>query len=93
MSCRSSKAWAYIIHFSWKCLRFCDPSLIPYAILSLYFDRHRAGCFGQRPLEDGGPASGPRRRPASVAGAPVPTQWLQSTPKARLSGANHRAEK
>lgn len=33
---RSSKAWALITHFSWKCLRFHDPSLIPYAILSLY---------------------------------------------------------
>lgn len=51
--CRASKARPSSIHFSWKCLRFCDSSLIPYAILSLYFHRHRAGCLGQHPLQDG----------------------------------------
>lgn len=53
---RSSKAWPSIIHFSWKCLRFHDSSLIPFAIRSLYFDRHRAGPFDQYLLQGGGGA-------------------------------------
>lgn len=93
MSCRPSKAWAYIIHFFWKCLRFRDPSLIPYAILSFYFDRHGAGCFGQHPLKDGGPAPGPCGRPAALAGVPTPTWWHQLASKARLPGSHGHAGK
>lgn len=89
MRCRSAEAGPSSIHFSWKCLRFHDSSLVPYAILSLYFDRHRAGCFGQHPLWDEEVLPSVR----AEAGCTWPGthfRWHRFAPGAQLSVMNHR---